>query len=334
MDLAAHALASLALARGVFPRRPWPTVVGMIFAGTIAEVDLLSAAFGPAAYFSARRTYTHSAIGTVVLIAVAVLFVRYLARKQQPEAISAILLPISLAALVHLGLDLLQSEGVAVLWPFSTKRFAADSLPPIDLWILVLLLAGILVPELFRLVTSEIGAKDKRPRGQIGALVALAGMALYIGGRLLLHNSSVMMLDPHSYRGESARSVAAYPDTVSLFTWHGLVETQSQLCQLPVPVLSEKAFDPGAADCVHKPEPSAALDAAQNSSVVRKYTAVEPFPRAVVTKTPNGYEVLVRSMRDVAEHETRHRLAARVALDAGLAVSAQEIIWVDDVHIR
>lgn len=304
----------------------------MIFAGTVADIDLLAAVVGPAAYFAARRTFTHSLLGTLVVIAVSVFFVRYL-EKKQPEPFAALLLPLAVAAFLHVALDLLQSEGVAVFWPFSAKRYAADSLPTLDLWILALLLAGLLLPELGRLVTSEIGVKDKRPRGRNTALVALACIAAYIGLRVLFHSGSVALLDPHSYKGESARRVGAFPNTFSLFIWRGVVETQSFLCLVPVPAVFQN-FDPEAADCFHKPEASPELAAAQQTEVAQRYLHVMPFPRAMVARTPDGYEVIIRSMRDVAEQETRHRLAARILLDPHFGVSSEEFVWVNDTHLR
>jgi membrane-bound metal-dependent hydrolase YbcI (DUF457 family) len=334
VDIATHALASFALARGFFPRRGWPTILGMIFAGVVADIDLISALLGPAAYLAARRTFTHSILGTILVIALAVLFTRYIARKQAPEAFAALLLPLGLAAALHVALDVLQSEGVALLWLVSRKRSAADYLPSIDLWILAMLLAGILVPELFRLVSSEIGAKDKQPRGRTGALVALAFIAAYIGIRALFHSGSISSLDPHSYRSESARRVAAYPDALSVFTWHGVVETQSFLCQVAVPAGLGKTFDPESADCLHKPEASPELDAAQKTDVAREYVRAMPFPRAIVARTQDGNEVVIRSMRDIALQETRHRLAARILLDPRLGISSEQFVWVNDIHIR
>src|SRR4029077_7016195 len=63
------------------------------------------------------------------------------------------------AGVLHFGMDACQSNGVALLWPFSSKRFAADLLPGIDPWILTILVAAIALPELLHLVGSEIGAK-------------------------------------------------------------------------------------------------------------------------------------------------------------------------------
>ena len=76
------------------------------------------------------------------------------------------------AALLHLAMDSCQSSGVMLFWPFSSRRIAADLLPRIDPWILTILIACIALPELLHLVSSEIGAKSSKPRGQTGALIA------------------------------------------------------------------------------------------------------------------------------------------------------------------
>jgi len=305
----------------------------MVFAGTIADLDLLSIFFGPSVYFVARRTYTHSILGTICLILLAILFIRLLG-KEQSDKIRRLMLPLFLAATFHVALDVLQSQGVALLWPVRAGRFALDWLPPIDPWILFLLLAGLLFPELLRLVSSEIGAKNKAPRGRNGAIVALSLIVLYVVGRALLHSGSVAALEPHSYHGESARRVGAFPDSFSIFTWHGLIETQSRMCVAEVPAGPGKSFDPESAECVNKPESSPELEAAQNSPVAQEYLRAVPFPRASVAKTEDGYEVVIRSMGDAAESEVRHRVAAQIFVDSQLAVVSQELVWVKDLHLR
>jgi membrane-bound metal-dependent hydrolase YbcI (DUF457 family) len=333
VDIATHALSSYALARGFFPRRHWPVIAGMILAGTFADIDLLSALLGPAAYFAGHRTYTHSFLGALLIIAVAALFTIFVAKKQT-ESISSLLLPLAAASFLHIVLDLFQSEGVTLLWPFSISRFALDWLPTIDPWILAILIVGIFLPELFRLVTSEIGAKSKSPRGRNGAVLALACIAVYIVARAGLHSGTTAALEPHSYQGESARRVAAYPDAFSVLTWHGVVETQSLLCTVNVPAGPGAKFDAEGAVCLHKPDPSPQLDAAQKTHTAREYLNAEPFPRALVAKTQSGYDVVIRSMRDLAEDEVRHRVAALIHVDSNFSVSSQELVWAKDVSLR
>jgi len=59
-----------------------------------------------------------------------------------------------------------------------------------------------------------------------------------------------------------------------------------------------------------------------------------PISRAVVAKTQDGYEIEIRSMRELAEGETRHSVAARILLDSKFAVSSEELVWTSDVQLR
>jgi hypothetical protein len=245
-----------------------------------------------------------------------------------------ILIAAAIAAIVHLLLDAATSKGVALLWPLRHVRIAWDLLPSTDAWIILLLAAGILLPELFALISSEIGAKDKAPRGRNGALISLAFIGIYIGARVILHANAVAQLDAHSYRGESPRSVAALPDSFSIFAWHGIAETTSQICTVYVPATSASRFDSEAAACVHKPEPSAALAIAQQTDAAQRFLAAARYPKASVGTTESETEVAIRDMRDVTEGESRFALAARVLLDTRPQVISQRIVWARNVHLR
>jgi membrane-bound metal-dependent hydrolase YbcI (DUF457 family) len=305
----------------------------MIFAGILADIDLVTALFGPGAYLAGHRTVTHSAPGTIAVIVLAALFTRRLSKKQ-PESWRVVLLAVTCAATLHPLLDLGQSEGLALLWPFRNTRFAEDWLPTIDPWLLAALIAGILVPELFLLVTAEIGAKSKSPRGRNGALAAFVLILIYLATRAILHSSSTAMLESRTYHGESARKVGAFPSALSLVTWRGIAETESLICLLEVPAASARNFDPEAADCLHKPESSPELDAAQKTAVAQNYLEVARFPRAAVAKTQNGFEVVLRSMVDQAQEERRHRVAAMIFLTPQYVVTGQTLVWLNDVHLR
>jgi inner membrane protein len=354
VDPATHALTSFALVRGIFPRRPWWFVLGVVLSGTIADLDLVSALVGPGAYLFARQTVTHSVLGTVVVIAVAVGIALILRLKSGPSrkpiqdaenafqkagptaniGIPTLLIAATLAAVLHVLMDVCTSSGVALLWPWRTTRFAWDWLPRVDPWILALLLAGILLPELFGLVGSEIGTKDTAPRGRNGAIAALVLVLLYIGVRATLHGNAVAQLDAHTYRGESPRRLAAFADPVSLVTWHGGVEMATQICTVNVPASESARFDPESGVCLHKPEDSPLLQAAEQTKATVKFLQSARFPKASVGTIEDGTEVVVRDVRDSVEDEKRFAVAARVLLDHNGKVTRQEILWASEAHLR
>ncbi|HET6932020.1 MAG TPA: metal-dependent hydrolase [Candidatus Acidoferrum sp.] len=343
MDPATHALTSLALARGIFPRRPWWFVLGVVLAGTIGDLDLLSSLFGPGAYLSVAHAVTHSILGIVVVITVTVVALQLLRRKtrllQKPattkgQEIVVLVFAATLAAVVHVLMDLCTSAGVALLWPWGGTRYAWDWLPGVDPWILALLLAGILLPELFRMVGSEIGTKETAPRGRNGAIAALVLMLVYVGARATLHGNAVALLDAHTYRGESPSRLAAFADPVSLMTWRGVVETSTQICTVSVPASESARFDPESGACVHKPENSPALAAAQQTEATKDFLRVARFSKASVGATEDGTEVAIRDVRNSAQDAKRFAVAARILLDRHGRVTRQEILWASEVSLR
>jgi len=315
----------------------------VVLAGTLADTDLLAELFGPGVYLSGRFTYTHSILGTIVVIAISFgvsLVLRAMSgppRKAGPtreEGIATLLVAVALPAVVHVLMDLGTASGVEVLWPFRGTRISWDWLPRFDPWILALLLAGILLPELFGLVGSEIGAKSKTPRGRNGAIAALALIVIYVGARATLHGNAAAQLDARTYRGELPRRVAAFADPLSVVTWHGVVETPAQICTVSVPVVDTSRFDSESAVCVHKPEESPVLAAAEQTQAAKSFLLAARSPKASVGATEAGTEVVVRDFRDVAVEDTRYAVAARVSLDRVGKVTREEIVWASKLRLR
>jgi hypothetical protein len=112
------------------------------------------------------------------------------------------------------------------------------------------------------------------------------------------------------------------------------VETQSLLCLADVPTAFGKPFDPESAQCLHKPEASPELAAAQGTDVAQAYIHAVPFPRAAVAKSPDGAEIEIRSMRDVAERESVRRIGVRITLDAKSQISSEEFVWLKELRLR
>ena len=336
MDVATHALASAALARIVLPRAPRVAWAVIIAAGTIADLDELSAIPGPSAYLAWHRTYTHSLVESLIVGAVLTIAYLFLSRTPAPLRLSPARLfaTLLLAGWLHLAMDACQSEGITLFWPFSARRIAADWLANVDPWIITILIAAILLPELLRLVSDEIGAKDKRPRGRIGAIIGLALIILYIGLRANFHSTALAAMQARTYRGESPRRAAAFPELASLITWHGIVETDSALHELTVNAAPGSSFDPEASVTLFKPEPSPMLEQARDSDAAKKFLSVARFPKATIEKTPDGYVVELRDLRYAAAGETRREIAVRVTIDPNGKLADDALVWARDLHRR
>ena len=329
MDPLTHGLASYALQRAVFPRVTRSITFAIVIAATIADLDSVTAYFGPSAFLTWYRTYCHS-LCAAFLFALLATLPFLLGNRRSPEKQTSLLTvfkPALAAAILHLLMDACQSVGVELFWPFSARRFALDWVAHLDLWTLAILLAGIFLPMLSGLVTEEIGAKSKGPRGRTGASVALATTVLYVVARFALHGNAVAMMESRSYRGEQPRRVAAFPESGSPFRWHGIVETDSALHSVEVDVGPAASFDAESATTTYKPESSPALDAARNSAAARRLLQVARFPKASVEKTPQGFHIILRDSPYTRDATSGRHLEALIDTDPSGRILSQELAW-------
>jgi membrane-bound metal-dependent hydrolase YbcI (DUF457 family) len=334
MDPLTHAVASYTLKRAAFPRIPRSATLAMLIAGTVADLDLLSSYFGPASYLTFYRTYLHSLLAAILfsLLVALPLLLRKTPASTNPISATIVFLAALSAALLHLLMDTCQSAGVELLWPISSRRFALDWIAHLDLWILGILLAGILLPLLSGLVTEEIGAKSRGPRGRIGASLALAAILLYLVLRAALHSSAVATLESRTYRGESPRRAAAFAEPGSPFRWHGVVETERAIHDVEVEVGPAASFDPESAITSYKPEASPALDAARNSAVAQRFLQIARFPKATVEKTPEGYHVILRDFASIRGASPLWRIQALIDTDPSGKILSEELAWSPASH--
>jgi hypothetical protein len=224
-------------------------------------------------------------------------------------------------------MDVTQNESVQILWPFRAQRYSAGWVARLDLWIVVILLAGALLPQLLALVTEEIGAKSKAPRGRIGAIIALLLVCGYVGGRAVLHGNAVAMMEARTYRGELPRRVAAFAESDSLFHWRGLVETERAFYDLDVSLAPGSSFNPDAGVVSYKPQSSAPLEAARATESVRRFLAAAKFPKASVEQTNTGYRVQIRDLAEQREGHSGAHVVAIVETDANAKVLSDELAW-------
>jgi len=330
MDPLTHALASYSLKRAAFPRLPRLATVAILVAGTIADLDSLSGYYGPSAYLTLHRTYFHSLLAALLFSLLVSLPFLLLKPKavEKPICFATLFLAALSASLLHLLMDLCQTLGVELLWPFSSHRFALDWVAPADLWILGILLAGVLLPILSGLVTEEIGARSKSPRGRLGASLAFIALILYLFVRFVYHGNAIAALESRTYRGESPRRVAAFGESGTPFRWHGIVETERALHDVEVPVGPAGDFEPGSAMTSYKPEPSPALNAVRNSLVARRFLQVARFPKASVEKTPEGFHVIIRDFPYNLDATSGRRVQVLIDTDPSGKILSEDLDWV------
>ncbi len=307
MEPVTHALASLALGRAGLSRVTPRAAPMLLVSGLAADVDWASYAWGAPWFLAWHRTASHSLLGTVTIAAAVAAAFSFLGSRRRSDSRPVRFLP-ALAvcaggAGLHLLLDLTESYGVKLLWPFSARWFAWDLAEAVDPGLLLILLVGLLLPGLLNLVSEEIGGRAKRRPGQRGAAIALSLVALYTGGRALLHARAETLLGSHIYGQEEPIRRGAFP-TFSPLLWRGVVETETALHAIEVPISPGARFDPRMARSQFKPENSQALERAVTSDAARTFLAFARFPLARVEPTGDGFEGRIRDLRFAPQDET------------------------------
>jgi inner membrane protein len=327
MEPVTHALASLALSRAGLNKTTRRATPILLAAGESADLDWLSLAGGARTFLHGYRTLCHSLAGTAAIAVVLAGVFWWLGRNHPaaPVRFARALAVCGAGAALHLLMDLADSYGVKLLWPFGEKWYGWDLIAPIDPWVLLLLLLGLFVPALFRLVSEEIGAHPSRRGPRRGAIAALVLLSLYGGGRWMLHDRALELLRSHLYNGSTPLAVGAFPAGASPLTWSGVVETDNTLRELEVPLAPGSTFDPDLGRTHFKPEASPALEAARKSEVAEEFLKFARFPKASVEKTPEGYRVELRDLRFASSLPGRPALIAAIELNPQAQVIREEL---------
>jgi inner membrane protein len=221
-------------------------------------------------------------------------------------------------------LDLTNSAGVKLLWPFGPRWFAWDLAQEVDPGLLVILLAGLLLPALLHLVGEDFGARNRKRPGARGAVIALCLAAAYFGGRALAHEHADALLNARTYRQETPIRAAAFP-TVSPLLWRGVVETQTAMHQVEMPLAPGAAFDPRLARSQFKPDDSPALQRAVESDAARAFLVFARFPLARVHLADNGFEVRLGDLRQSAAGAGANEIVAVVLVNARGEVTSSRV---------
>ncbi len=333
MEILTHALVSLVLARAGQKLLPRYGLAMLVVSGVAADLDFLSYLRGPSAFLRFHRGALHSVLGSVVLACLLAFVFWAMGRRFAANGPTSALPPLSFFAAVavcaagivaHLLLDLASGIGVQLLWPFRLGWTAWNLLSNVDPWVSALLALGLLLPELFRLVSEEIGERGKAPRGQRAAVVTLLLLLIYVRGRTGLHNRAVDELNSREYHGATPLEAGAFPSALSPFAWRGVVSTDNAIDVVEISLAPGAGFDPDRAVKHYKPEDSAALVAAENTAAARIFLRYARFPLASLERGDEGYRFTLRDMRFAAGDRGADNVIVRLELSGDLRVAKQE----------
>jgi inner membrane protein len=289
---------SATLARVGLRRLSPLATTAVILGGLLPAVDFLSVLFGPHAYLVFHRTITHSLPGGAVLALLVAWVLWRFGRRMQPEPARflGLLLAAACGVAGHLLMDLGDSYGVKLLWPFRAKWYALNLWPQLDPWLLLLLAVVLGVPWLLTLVGEEMGAPRRRGVS-ISGIVALLLVAGYCGWRVRLHSQALVQLYTSTYHGAEPLSVAAYPEPMSPFAWRGVINTYNSVDTVSLRLGPGSRFDPDMALTHFKIPESPELKAATLAPGLATWRNFARFPVADIVRTETGHEVFFRDLR-------------------------------------
>jgi hypothetical protein len=220
--------------------------------------------------------------------------------------------------------DLASGVGVQLLWPFRRRWTSWDLAANFDPWVLLLLVAGLLVPLLFRLVSEEVGERRKGPGGGRAAVFTLLLLAAYLGARANLRGQAVNLLLSREYHGRVPLSAGAFPESATPFDWRGVVVTDNTVEAVEVPLGRGATFDPGRSLTHYKPDASPALDVGEKTAAAAAFLEYARFPLASVGRMEDGYRVEVRDVRFAPGDTEPANIFVRVDLASGLQIRGEE----------
>lgn len=335
MEPVTHVLTGACLARAGFNRRAAYATFAMAGAAELPDIDSLWGFRGPVEALQHHRGITHTFLGVPFEAAFVVLVcygihrwrtARY-ARRPKPVAegdhipierpLTAVparwgaLYGFSVIALLsHLLLDYTNNYGIRPFYPFNPHWYAASIVFIFDPLILALLLMGLVVPPIFRLVSSEVSARRQPFTGTGWPIAALFLIVALWGVRWIEHDRATQLAMGQSLEAPTpsdttdqtidqgdqsagtgagsqqsalklptyltAQRVLANPDPLSVFRWYTVTDF-GPVYQLERTDTREQeiAATEGTYD---KPDRTAALIAAERTKLGRVYMDWSPMP--------------------------------------------------------
>ncbi|HTR48358.1 MAG TPA: metal-dependent hydrolase [Verrucomicrobiae bacterium] len=342
MEPFTHAFSSLALARAGQKRLPRLGTAIVVVAGLAPDLDYASYFGGASAFMRFHRTAMHSLAGAALTACAIAAAFCVLDRRLPPKKTAQGIAPrlgfgSALAASVvgiagHVLLDLASGMGVQLLWPFRARWWAWDLARNFDPWVLFLLVAGLLLPILFKLVNEEVTSGHKKRSGAGSAILTLFLIAAYFGARAHLHREAVDLLLSREYHGRVGLTAEAFPKTATPFIWRGIVTTDNTLEEVEVPVNQPDAFDPNDSVTLYKPEDSPALEVSEKSSAAAKYLEYARVPIASVRHNEADYRVEVRDARFPLEDDDPANIILRIELSSTYQIRKEEFLFPADAN--
>jgi inner membrane protein len=179
VDNLTHSLVGALLGQAGLKRLSGRAMATLVIAANIPDIDAVATVLGTES-LAIRRGITHGPVAMLflppLLVGLVLLWNRWRA-AEQPVRPGALLLLAYIGTLSHPALDFLNSYGIRLLEPFSSRWVYGDTLFIIDLWVWAALILGF--------VWSR-RAEKRGGRWRTPALASFTAIAAYIAGNGLI----------------------------------------------------------------------------------------------------------------------------------------------------
>ena len=225
MDNLTHSLAGAVLGQLGLKKKTGLGMATLIIAANIPDIDAVSTLLGGVQHLAIRRGITHGPIAMlilpIILTGIMIWFDGWQARRGQKRwARPATRLPVHkgwllvlayIGCLSHPALDWLNSYGIRLLEPFSSRWFYGNSIFIIDIWIWAAMITGVWI--------SRMWEKRERKDWKRPAWISFAAVCAYIltNGLITGKAEADIAMAVEQRTGEAPEQVVAKPVPVTFW---------------------------------------------------------------------------------------------------------------------
>jgi inner membrane protein len=335
MEPLTHFLTGACIGRAGLNRKTALATAATTLAAEAPDLDVIYDFNGRITGFQHHRGWTHTVLGLFVvgllIVAVLYLWYRWKLRRgkwkhDRPPRWGLLYLFTLIAGVSHILLDFTNNYGVRPFMPFSYRWFSWDIVFIVEPILWIILVGGLVLPSLFGLIDSEIGARRKGPKGRGWAIAALVGVVALWGLRDFEHRKAVNALQSLTYEGLEAQRVSAFPYMLNPFQWAAVVETANFFQSMELNTLTGEVDPHNRARVYYKNPETPVTLAAKKSRLGRVFLdwAQYPYVEEVPLPPPEtGYIVRFRDLRFAYPDTGRSVLAAWVEVSPKLEIVGQ-----------
>ncbi|MDE1176428.1 MAG: metal-dependent hydrolase [Edaphobacter sp.] len=288
MEPVTHFMTGAVLSRAGFNRKAAYATLAMTLAAEAPDLDVLWSLKGPVAGFEHHRGWTHSFLGipfeALVVVGFIWLIHRWRLRRNPSLKLAAPLSWLRLyllsvvALLSHILLDWTNNYGVRPFAPFNPRWYAGSFVFIFEPILFLLLLAALVAPALFGLISSEVGTRRPAFRGRAWAIAALSGIVALWGLRYVERLKAIDLARSAEDAPSTIQRATADPYPFNPFRWQTVVDLPHFYRVSTVNTLRGEVSSSQQTDIYYKPPSTLAVLEAKRSWLGHVYLDWSQYP--------------------------------------------------------